>query len=247
MPIDWEWIDLGDTELVDTLDAEWTKAVFVLSCEGGTYEITGTAVSFSVNYAVVADLGTYTITGSAVSLLTNYRLTCEVGSYVVTGSSVDLISTEFSWEWTDTLDVDYVDTLATEWTKKSDISDYILVCAGGSYGITGTDISFLYNRAVQAESATYILAGTDASLITQRKIVAAAGSYAITGAVVNLFYDRVLDCAAGSYVLTGTDILVHLTMAIESGSYVVTGSSVDLVYSAVVVTVRRRGLLMGVY
>jgi len=85
-------------------------------------------------------------------------------------------------------------------------SGYSLVCAGGSYAVTGT-------------AATPKRDG---------KIVPEAGSYALTGQAAGAYYGRVLDVGAGAYALTGADVAMPRTYKVvpEAGVYALTGQDI---------------------
>jgi len=69
---------------------------------------------------------------------------------------------------------------------------YTLTADAGSYTITGSDASLLFDRSLSAESGSFSITGSDASLLLDRSLSAEQGSYSITGSDATLRINRSL-------------------------------------------------------
>ena len=217
---------------------------YTLTCEAGSYSLTGTNADLTVtrHYTLTCEAGSYSLTGTNADfeVKRNYVLTCEAGSYSLTGTNADL-----------TVKRNYVlacgagnylitGTDATLTVQRN----YTLVCEPGSYSLTGTDITFGNSKAysLTCEAGAYTLTGSSVSFVVQRNysLACEAGSYSLTGTDVTLTYTQgaqnfTLACETGSYALTGTNagLTSARTMALEAGSYTLTGTNADF-YRALV-------------
>lgn len=110
---------------------------------------------------------------------------------------------------------------------------YTLTADGGSYTLTGTAASTLYNRVVTAAGGSYTLTGTAATLTHNYSMPVDPGSYTLTGTAAGTVYNRVIAATAGSYTLTGTaaGTLYNRVVVADGGTYSLTGSDVTLTYT----------------
>jgi ethanolamine transporter EutH len=58
---------------------------YTLSCDVGSYTLTGTDAALVASRVIVCDVGSYTLTGTDAGLVHGYNLACDVGSYALTG------------------------------------------------------------------------------------------------------------------------------------------------------------------
>lgn len=100
----------------------------------------------------------------------------------------------------------------------------------GSYSISGSPATLLFDRVINAEPGAYVLTGSPATLTRGFAINAEAGGYSITGAEATLLADRVVDAQAGSYSLTGAaaTLAADRLFNAEPGAYSLTGSPASL-------------------
>jgi hypothetical protein len=113
---------------------------------------------------------------------------------------------------------------------------YSLDTTPGSYALTGSSATTLYDRLVDTTAGSYSLTGSSATTLYDRLVDTTAGSYSLTGSSATTLYDRLVDTTAGSYTLTGVsatlDVVAALTLDTTPGSYTLTGSSATLEYVA---------------
>jgi hypothetical protein len=107
---------------------------YTLTCDSGSYAITGTAMSPLHDKILGIEAGSYAITGTAASLLKDSELTLDSGTYTLTGTASGLIH-----------------------NKK-------LVLGAGTYTITGTAATLLHNKVLTIGAGSYIITGKDVTL-----------------------------------------------------------------------------------
>ena len=102
-------------------------------------------------------------------------------------------------------------------------TNYTLVCAVGSYAITGKNATFSLAKKLTAATGSYTVTGKPASLSLARKLTASAGSYALTGQAAALIYTAgassiaySLTCSAGSYNLLGQGVSFNYSAGIST-------------------------------
>lgn len=110
---------------------------YSLTCDSGTFTITGTAASLEYGYELAADPGSYAITGTAASLEVGYKLTCASGSYLITGTAATL----------------------------TEAGTFSLVCDAGSFAVTGTAAGLRYSRLLSCVAGAFSITGQNASLV----------------------------------------------------------------------------------
>ena len=165
-----------------------TKSL-VLSCETGSYTLTGTDVSFGNTkaYELVCGAGSYALTGSDIAFVIarSYSLTCNAGSYTLTGAAVTLAATH----------------------------TYTLACNSGSYLLTGTNAALTSARSLTCNSGAYTLTGLEADLFKGLVLPCGNGSYILTGKPASITSGRTFALGMGSYVLVGTDAGLYILPA----------------------------------
>lgn len=148
---------------------------YTLTCDQGTYAVSGQAANVFYNRNLVSDQGTYTVSGQAATLRSDFRFPADQGTYAFSGQ--DAI------------------------TKV----DYKIVAAQGSYSIAGQDALLVGVGSLTAEQGLYTLSGQAANLLTSYVLTAAQGSYSNTGQTANLLFGGSLTAAQGTYTVTGQD------------------------------------------
>jgi hypothetical protein len=63
---------------------------YSITCDPGSYAITGSSATISRNRALTANAGSYAYTGTAATLVKGRGLTASSGAYAYTGSSADI-------------------------------------------------------------------------------------------------------------------------------------------------------------
>lgn len=111
---------------------------------------------------------------------------------------------------------------------------YTLACEGGSYTLTGQDLTPKRDGKIAAEAGSYALTDQVAGIYYGRAIDAEAGAYILTGAEAAALYGRAIDADAGAYVVTGTDaaLLRAARLALDAGAYTITGQDAALIRAA---------------
>ena len=212
---DWEGGNVGGT-------------AYSLSCAGGTYAVTGTAVSTLKKSKLGIGAGSYSLTGTAVSLLSKKKIPIEGGTYSLTGTAVSLLKKSKL-----TLDSG---TYALTGIVASLLKKSKLTLDAGIYSLTGTAVSLLSRKKISIEAGTYTLTGTNVTLTKTTAgayiLAIGSGSYNLTGTAVSLLSKKKLPIGSGVYTLTGTDISLkkNSKITLTAGSYLLTGSSVTLTY-----------------
>lgn len=87
------------------------------------------------------------------------------------------------------------------------------------------------SATLAADGGSFTLTGADVTLRRSNTIAADGGTFSLTGADISLEYGRAISAEAGSFTLTGADFAVDLSMAADGGSFALNGSDVTLTYS----------------
>jgi len=122
----------------------------------------------------------------------------------------------------------------TDATLSTGVSSQTMSADPGSYALTGTAASLLFNRLVEAVPGSYALTGTATNLYRNRLITAVAGVYTYTGTAANLRESGIVMSAdPATYSLTGTaaNFLKGRTAAADPGIYALTGTAVTFLRS----------------
>jgi hypothetical protein len=99
-----------------------------------------------------------------------------------------------------------------------------------SYAITGTAVSALLGRRVDAATTPYAITGTTAGTYLGRKIAADTIAYTISGTTVSFLKTWILDAAAGSHLISGTSAGTLHGWLVDAApaAYAIGGSDVTL-------------------
>ena len=215
--------------------APTTGTAYSLTCDTGTYTLTGQDVGAETAGTLSLDPGSHTVTGNDQGLLAETAVSLDTGSYTLTGSDLAFahaykVSPDVGVYTYTGYDVDLIFTPAGG-------TAYSLTCDTGTYTLAGQDVGILYATAVSLESGTYTILGNDANLLTETAVSLESGSYTLTGSDLVLSHGVTLSLESGSYVLTGQDpdFVLAYALALESGVYTYTGYDVDLISSEDVV------------
>lgn len=161
---------------------------YALAIAGGSYSVSGQAVTLSHGYAVAVDAGSYAVSGQDVTLSRGQTLAIDAGSYAVTGQDVSLVHA---------------------WVVPADAA---------SYSIGGQDVTLTHAWTVSVDSGSYAITGQDVSLdfaaASAFSIAVDAGSYSVSGQDVLLLAARTIEVDGASYLISGGDVdLVHTQIA----------------------------------
>jgi len=184
------------------------RTSYLLTCDAGSYSLSGQAATLAVGRNVTLDAGSYAVTGNAATLTIARALALDAGSYAVTGRDAALTVSR---------------TLALD---------------AGSYSVTGRDAALDYFEAgdyppLNASAGTYALTGRDAALTVSRALSLDVGSYTFTGGDATLSRRYALAADAGSYALDGGDVATKRDYALvcDAGHYTISGRDASLIYS----------------
>lgn len=176
---------------------------YELSCDPGTYGVTGSPASPLAHRRVSGDPGAYITTGADAVLRVGHVLVTDAGVYALTGAAATLSE-----------------------------AARVLHADAGSYAVAGSDATFARGYVLSVDAGVYDLAGADADLVRigAVQLTADPGVYAVTGAEALLRLHRRLVADPGSYSVTGVDALHTLARALtaDPGVYDVTGAEATL-------------------
>jgi hypothetical protein len=164
----------------------------------GDYVVTGTAASLNRGKGVPASTTLYSIAaGPAVSLRATRTFTLDTGTYAVGGGDANLV-------------------------HSSQIAK-IIIAAGGSYAITGSEASTRNGPGLICESGSYSTSGQSAALAII--LTATSGSYVLTGTAAATLRASLLMADVDSYTITANDALLDLAERLggDSGAYLIAG------------------------
>lgn len=213
---------------------------YTLTCDAGSYSLTGVAALLRRGYTLAANVGSYALGGQDAILRRGYSVAADVGSYSQAGQDValrrgySLVCDVGSYSLTG-----YDATL----TYSAGSTAYTLSCDSGSYALTGEDASLVYtpgaaNYTLSCDVGSYSLSGGDATTSLGRRLNADTGSYSLSGQTASLLYGRRLVADAGSYALTGLDATltavisgsIAYSLSCETGTYALTGIDASLTF-----------------
>lgn len=114
---------------------------YSLTCESGTYLITGSDLSVLADRILTAAAGAYLITGSDVGLLRDALISIGSGSLVISGSDIGI--------------------------KRG----YVLALGSGTYVLTGTAVGVLKAHKITIEPGVYIISGQDITIVPSSLLI----------------------------------------------------------------------------
>jgi hypothetical protein len=212
------------------LEVAYVKATgYTLACAGGSYAVTGTAVTPKRDGKIVPEAGSYALTGQAAGAYYGRAIDADAGAYSLSGADVTLPRT-FKI-------IPEAGAYALTGQALSPLKGSKIVPDAGSYVLTGAEAAALYGRAIDADAGAYLVTGQAASLLRAARLALDAGAYVLTGQAVTLTYvpgggAYLLSCEGGTYAITGADagLLRAAKIAVESGIYTMTGQAATLTY-----------------
>lgn len=188
------------TEWVEIVHYTPATTVYTLTCDAGSYSLTGTSATLKAIRKLIAATDAYIMTGTSAALALRKTLSATPGAYALTGTDATIRS-----------------------TRK-------VIATPGAYAISGTNAVVRAVRKVVATPGSYAETGTDATLKTVRKVIATPGTYALTGTQATVKAIRRLVATPGTFAESGTDATLKAIRKLlaDPGSYALTGTSADL-------------------
>lgn len=199
---------------------------YTLTCQAGSYTVTGVSAVLLKKRSLTASAGSYTQAGVSAILKKGRTLTASSGSYSLTGVSATLSKNRKLTANAGSYSLTGVS--ATLLRSK------LITAQAGAYSQAGVSATITYtpgsvNYTLTAQSGSYSLTGISATLSKNRKLTASAGSYAQTGVSASLVKGRVLTASAGSYSLTGHSAVIsyaggtpnNYTLSCQAGAYLI--------------------------
>lgn len=128
---------------------------YPLTCNSGSYSVTGSSVTVSKDRYLVTSSGSYSLTGSSVTItkgsaLNNYLLSCTSGSYTLTGNNLSvnkqrsLTSNAGSFTITGS-------TATITYTHVA--NNYSLIANSGNYNVTGNSLISGVNKSLYPDES----------------------------------------------------------------------------------------------
>jgi hypothetical protein len=178
-----------------------TKTGRMLFADPGSYALSGTAATLTVQRKISVDPGDYHLAGTAINLLAGRRIAADPGIYVLTGGAAEI----------------------------THIIGRFIHPDEGVYTLTGTPARLLVGRKMSVDSGSYAFTGSPVDWVYRRCIKATPGVYTFTGAPAQLLIGYRLKATPGIYVLNGTPVdLINRRLIADSGAYVLSGSPASL-------------------
>jgi len=200
---------------------------YALTCNHGTYSVTGQSVTVTKSKLITANNGNYSVTGQSAMLARNRVLTAQAGAYSLTGRTATLLKSKLLTA----INGSYSVTGRTATLLKSKL----LTAINGSYSVTGQTAVITYtpgavSYTLTAQAGSYALTGQSASVNRNRSLTASAGSYSATGQSATLLRSKLLTATTGSYTLAGqpATLLRSKLLVASVGAYAYTGQSAAL-------------------
>lgn len=177
---------------------------YTLTCDAGTFTLTGTAVGLKQGYVLPIAAGSFTLTGSDAAR--DLSMSLVAGSFTLTGQDITLTPSG---------------------------TDPVLTADAGTFTLTGGTVGLAQGYALPLDAGTFTLSGTAVGLRAARTLSLAAGSFSLTGTAVGLAAQRRLALAAGSFTLTGSDVTLTPSgaapvLTVDAGAFSLTGQAIGL-------------------
>lgn len=197
---------------------------YTLACDGGSYALTGTALTPKRDGKIVPDGGSYALTGQIAGVYYGRAIDADSGSYAITGSNASLLRAALLALGSG--------AYALTGSDAAVLLGRLLSTEAGTYVLTGAAIAALYGRAIDADAGAYVITGQDAALLRAARLAVEAGTYVLTGQDVTLTYvpgagAYILSCSSGTYAIVGGDAGLRrdARIAPEAGTYTLTGQA----------------------
>lgn len=179
---------------------------YTLTGVGGTYTVSeSTLTNLQRSRILSADTSSYAVSGSAAGVTYSKAVFADTSSYSVAGQTVGLV----------------VGGAPSGFTFPAD---------GGSYSISGQDVTYDRNYVVLASTASYTVSGSPANTYKGKTVIGDTGSYSVSGTAAGFLYGRTVSAEAGSYSIAGTDntFLKGSLVSAAAGSYSVSGQGITM-------------------
>jgi hypothetical protein len=128
--------------------------------------------------------------------------------------------------------------------------DRLTSVTAGTYSITGSDVTLEYTVALTLEvtPGEYNLTGSSPAMLFNSLVSVTPGDYDITGSDAAMLFDQMVEVAPGAYSITGTDpVLLYDRVVITSiGQYSISGTPVTLVLQGGIVWPSPSDVKLGV-
>jgi len=107
---------------------------------------------------------------------------------------------------------------------------YSLVCALGTFTLTGINATLEYARKLAMAVGSFTLTGIDVAFKMGKGLVAEVGNFVLTGKDATLKNARTMIASVGEFTLTGIDITFKkiITLVASVGRFILTGINVRL-------------------
>jgi len=119
-------------------------------------------------------------------------------------------------------------------SEEEGLVDYDLVCAQGSFTLTGQAVGLEAARSLACSQGSFTLTGQAMTPKAARSLTCGAGSFVLTGQAVGVEAARSLTCGQGSFALTGqaAGLVIARTLTASYGGFVLSGQAVALLRAA---------------
>jgi len=249
----WEWV-IGAL----SINGATGGSPYTLTCDAGSFTLTGGDVTFSENAASTGGL----VVGSATSFVgegwvgageappagSPYTLTCDAGAFTLTGTAVGLkqgyvlpiAAGSFTLTGSDAVRDLSLSLAAGSFTLPGQAitltpsgTDPVLTADAGTFTLTGGAVGLRQGYVLPIAAGSFTLSGTAVGLRAARTLALTAGSFSLTGTAVGLAAQRRLAASAGSFTLTGSDVTLTPSgaapvLTVDAGAFSLTGQAIGL-------------------
>lgn len=223
---------------------------YAMTLGGGTYSLTGAAITPRIARLLDVASGSYALTGSAVGLLQGHLARVSSGTYNLIGAAVSLAAARvlgpapgvYTLTGSSTLIMrKYIMSVGSGVYVRSSPSVSLLFGhklkpLPGVYELDGTTLAFTYHEVTKivADAGLYTLTGGDVTFLYGHRLAVGPGAYLVQGRAPSLQSARLLSPVSGTYADIGTDITLSvggMTLGADRGVYTLKGGSVSMTVS----------------
>jgi len=209
-----------------SVTVELLDASLSLSCDSGSYALSGQSTSF--NSSRPADRGLFTLIGREASLKRGYRLAADQATFNATLIASDLsVGKSVS---ADTCSYELTGNDAT--LSRSASTAYTLNTGAGGYSLSGNTAEAFAARRLAADAQSYAASGIDVALKRNYRLTTITGAFALTDNAVGVLRGIRLPVDAAGVTLAGfnTSLIKGISKFLLASpqSYTANGSDIEL-------------------
>jgi hypothetical protein len=183
-----------------TVAAAGGPAAYSLTCDPGSFSVTGVAATTVAGRMITASPGGFALTGVLALTARGMFVSAATGAYALAGVQASTLA--------DRMVVASPGSFAHSGVAASTLADRVLSASPGSFSVGGVDATFVYVPVVgaftlSADPGSFALSGAAVGALASRALDATPGSFAVAGIQASATAGRMASADPGAFGLSG--------------------------------------------